>query len=101
MPFKIEKVVGAISKAMTSVNNGTTKDAKHIAKQVYKHLLERKKDIPNYVPNVEEIQDLVEQTLMKSEFLDVASGKEKSVELSPESNVGIEEGSALEDLLID
>jgi ribonucleoside-diphosphate reductase beta chain len=35
-------------------------------------LLTRKNEIPNYVPNVEEIQDLVEQTLMKSEFLDVA-----------------------------
>jgi ribonucleoside-diphosphate reductase beta chain len=35
-------------------------------------LLDRKNKIPNYVQNVEEIQDLAEQTLMKSEFLDVA-----------------------------
>ena len=34
--------------------------------------LNRKRDIPNYVPNVEEIQDLVEQNLMTSKFLNVA-----------------------------
>ena len=72
MPFQIEKVSEAILKAMQSVNNGETKDADHISNQVYEGLLERKRKIPNYIPNVEEIQDLVEQTLMKSEFLDVA-----------------------------
>ena len=72
MPFQIEKITDAISKAMISVKNGTLIDAKHISEQVYKSLLERKTQIPNYIPNVEEIQDLVEQTLMKSEFLDVA-----------------------------
>lgn len=72
MPFKIEKVTEAILKAMASVKNGNSKEAKNIAEQVYEALLERKNDIPNYIPNVEEIQDLVEQKLMKSEFLDVA-----------------------------
>ena len=72
MPFKIEKVTQAILKAMSSVKNGKSKDAKNIAEQVYEALLERKNNIPNYIPNVEEIQDLVEQKLMKSEFLDVA-----------------------------
>ena len=72
MPFKIEKITEAILKAMISVKNGTPKDAKVIAEQVYKALIERHKNIPKYVPNVEEIQDLVEQKLMKSEFLDVA-----------------------------
>tara|TARA_B100000214_G_scaffold123275_1_gene87376 strand:- start:5724 stop:6998 length:1275 start_codon:yes stop_codon:yes gene_type:complete len=72
MPFQIEKITEAIFKAMVSVKNGTSKDAKFIAKQVHESLLERKSNIQNYVPNVEEIQDLVEQKLMKSEFLDVA-----------------------------
>ena len=72
MPFQIKKIAGAILKAMDSVKNGTSKDAENIASQVYQNLLERQKSIPNYIPNVEEIQDLVEQTLMKSEFLDVA-----------------------------
>jgi len=71
-PFEIEKITDAILKAMLSVENGGPKDAEKIAKQVYVNLLERKEKIPHYVPNVEEIQDLVEQTLMQSEFLDVA-----------------------------
>ena len=72
MPFQIEKITEAILKAMTSVKNGSLEDARGIAEQVYSILLDRKTKIPNYIPNVEEIQDLVEQTLMKSEFLDVA-----------------------------
>tara|TARA_Y100001968_G_scaffold330813_1_gene383651 strand:- start:3930 stop:5213 length:1284 start_codon:yes stop_codon:yes gene_type:complete len=70
--FELEKITDAILKAMLSVNNGDVKDAEKISQDVYNTLLARKKDSPNYIPNVEEIQDLVEQTLMKSEFLDVA-----------------------------
>ena len=72
MVFRIEKITEAILKAMISVKNGSPQDAENVALQVLKILKERKIKIPNYVPNVEEIQDLVEQTLMKSEFLDVA-----------------------------
>ena len=71
-PFEIEKITDAILKAMMSVNIGEIKDAEEMARKVYDNLLERKKNIPHYVPNVEEIQDLVETTLMQSEFLDVA-----------------------------
>ena len=72
MVFRVEKITEAILKAMISVKNGSPQDAENIAQQVLKILKERKSKITNYVPNVEEIQDLVEQTLMKSEFLDVA-----------------------------
>ena len=72
MPFQIEKITEAVFKAMISVKNGEPKDAELIANQVNNVLLKRKLEIPNYVPNVEEIQDLVEQTLMQSRFLDVA-----------------------------
>ncbi|MAO01553.1 MAG: ribonucleotide reductase [Flavobacteriales bacterium] len=71
-PFQIEKISEAILKAMISVQNGNPNDAKNVAQQVYSDLLKRKRDIPNYVPNVEEIQDLVEQNLMTSKFLNVA-----------------------------
>ena len=54
------------------LKNGEPKDAELIADRVNNVLLKRKLEIPNYVPNVEEIQDLVEQTLMQSQFLDVA-----------------------------
>ena len=71
-PFEIQKITDAVLKAMISVKVGTLEDAEIIANKVQNKLLERKIDIPHYKPNVEEIQDLVEQTLMKSEFLDVA-----------------------------
>ncbi len=70
--FKIEKINEAVLKAMKSVKEGGEGDAEKISKQVCDVLLERKEKIPYYVPNVEEIQDLVEKTLMKSEFLEVA-----------------------------
>ena len=70
--FKIEKVTDAILKAMISVNKGDVKAAENISLEIYKTLINRKKNSPNYIPNVEEIQDLVEQQLMQSEFLDVA-----------------------------
>ena len=70
--FKLEKITDAILKAMISVDNGNLSDAEHIAAEVNKSLITRAIKIPNYTPNVEEIQDLVEKKLMQSEFLDVA-----------------------------
>ncbi|MBG15408.1 MAG: ribonucleotide reductase [Crocinitomicaceae bacterium] len=70
--FKPEKITNAILKAMLSVDNGELEDAEQITLNVEKALISRKESISNYVPNVEEIQDLVEQKLMQSEFLDVA-----------------------------
>ena len=70
--YKLEKITDAILKAMISVDNGSLSDAEHIAAEVNKSLIARAIKIPNYTPNVEEIQDLVEKKLMQSEFLDVA-----------------------------
>ncbi len=72
MPFDLNKITEAILKAMLSVNEGKISDAEKIAGAVFKTLTSRKNEIPNYIPNVEEIQDLVEQELMKSEFLGAA-----------------------------
>ena len=71
-PFELCKVTDAILKAMNSVDNGNKDDAERISFDVYATLLERKESISNYIPNVEELQDLVEQQLMKTKFLDVA-----------------------------
>jgi len=57
---------------MTAVENGQIHDAQSIADQVYGQLLERKNQVKDYVPTVEEVQDIVEQKLMLSEFKDVA-----------------------------
>ena len=70
--FEIEKITDAVLKAMISVNKGDVKVAEEISFEIYNTLLERKKESVNYVPNVEEIQDLVEEKLMQSQHLDVA-----------------------------
>ena len=71
-PFLIEKITEAILKAMQSAGEGSNDQAVDISKQVHSSLLLRKEKIPYYIPNVEEIQDLVEQTLMKSEYFTAA-----------------------------
>ena len=70
--YEQEKITQAILKAMKSVNNGEYEDAKRVSTSVYESLLERAEKIPYYVPNIEEIQDLVEQKLMTNEYFEVA-----------------------------
>ncbi len=70
--YEQEKITEAILKAMNSVNNGEYEDAKRVSLSVYESLLERAQKIPYYVPNIEEIQDLVEQKLMSNEYFEVA-----------------------------
>jgi len=70
--YEQEKITEAILKAMKSVNNGEYEDAKRVSLSVHESLLERAENIPYYVPNIEEIQDLVEQKLMTNEYFEVA-----------------------------
>tara|TARA_B100000401_G_scaffold390859_1_gene297326 strand:+ start:1104 stop:2378 length:1275 start_codon:yes stop_codon:yes gene_type:complete len=70
--YEQEKITEAILKAMKSANNGDYEDAKRVSLSVYESLLERAEKIPYYVPNIEEIQDLVEQKLMTNEYFEVA-----------------------------
>ena len=71
-PFILNKISNAVEKAMMSVGNGTKEDAKAISVKVLDELLARKAKVQNYIPTVEEVQDLVEVKLMDSQFLDVA-----------------------------
>ena len=71
-PFVLNKISNAIEKAMLSVGNGSKEDANGISVDVLQTLLDRKKTDHNYLPTVEEVQDLVEEKLMKSAFHDVA-----------------------------
>ena len=71
-PFKLDKVTSAILQAMISVGKDDEEEAVRIAAAVHAELINRKRKLKNYVPNIEEIQDIVEQTLMKSEHFDVA-----------------------------
>ncbi|MGB0897028.1 MAG: ribonucleotide-diphosphate reductase subunit beta [Flavobacteriaceae bacterium] len=70
--FVLNKITNAIEKAMISVGNGSRADAEMISENVLKTLLAHKENHVNYIPNVEQVQDIVEDTLMRSEFPNVA-----------------------------
>ncbi len=71
-PFKLDKIASAILQAMISVGKDDEEEAVRLAASVHAELLNRKHKLKNYLPNIEEIQDIVEQTLMKNEHFDVA-----------------------------
>ena len=71
-PFKLDKITSAILQAMISVGKDDEEEAVRLAASVHAELLNRKKMLKNYLPNIEEIQDIVEQALMKNEHFDVA-----------------------------
>ena len=71
-PFELSKITNAILKAMKAVNHGEATDAQLIANNVHDVLLARKNQDTDYLPTVEEVQDVVEDKLMESEFHDVA-----------------------------
>ena len=70
--FDLNKITDAVFNAMQSSGNGTKEDATNISLEVFEVLSERNGRIVNYIPSIEEIQDVVEQRLMQSQFLDVA-----------------------------
>jgi len=70
--FVLNKITNAIEKAMISVGNGTRVDAEKISQNVLDALLERKNNHVNYIPTVEQVQDIVEDSLMQSAFPNVA-----------------------------
>ena len=70
--FHLDKITGAINKAMHAVESGSKDSAQDVALSVYKTLLERKKKDKEYVPTIEEVQDVVETQLMESEFKEAA-----------------------------
>lgn len=70
--FKPEKITDAIEKAMLEVGHGDRYKAEGITKSVVKDLEKFKIEDERYIPNVESVQDIVENELMNSEFHDVA-----------------------------
>lgn len=70
--YDIQKIVKAIFNAMREVHSGTREDAEQVAERVHQELLQRAEMNPHYIPNIEEIQDIVEEALMVSSFRDVA-----------------------------
>ena len=71
-PFSLDKITGAIHKAMNAVGNGTQENAQDVALSVYQKLIGRKNNDQTYVPTIEEVQDIVENELMETKFKEVA-----------------------------
>lgn len=74
VPFDKKRIVRAIFRAMQSVNEGEIKDAEKVALKVLNALLDirKEKKVRIYVPNVETIQDIVENELIISGFIQTA-----------------------------
>ena len=70
--FHLAKVSNAIFKAMEAVGKGSKKEADVVAEKVNHSLQLLKKADVDFVPTVEQVQDIVEQRLMESNYLDVA-----------------------------
>ena len=73
VPFDQNKIVNAIARAMQAVGEGDPEsDAVKVAERVAKRLGE--KFPKEHVPNIEEIQDIVEQELILGDFAKTAKG---------------------------
>jgi ribonucleoside-diphosphate reductase beta chain len=70
--FHLDKITEAIQKAMIAVGAGTKQNAEDVTLSVYKTLLDRKNQDQDYVPTIEEVQDIVETQLMESKFKEAA-----------------------------
>ncbi|WP_432412526.1 ribonucleotide-diphosphate reductase subunit beta [Rasiella sp. SM2506] len=70
--FHLDKITAAVLKAMNAVKESEQEDAQNVAIAVYKVLLGRKENNTNYIPTIEEVQDIVETKLMECGFPDVA-----------------------------
>lgn len=67
--YDISKIENAIAKAMMSLGDGEIKDCKKMAKITELYLTEKFED---KIPSVEDIQDIVENVLMRNGYEDVA-----------------------------
>ncbi len=67
--FDQNKIANAILKALTAVNGGNRELAKNLSSKVVKFLEER---FEGKIPSVENVQDTVEEVLVKNGYADVA-----------------------------
>ncbi len=72
VPFDLEKITNAIVKGMNTMAEGSREDAELVAKNVLAELIRIKKKFKNFMPTVEGTQDLVEQELMRSDYVKTA-----------------------------
>jgi ribonucleoside-triphosphate reductase (thioredoxin) len=72
VPFDMEKITNAIFKGLTTMGEGASDDAELVAKNVVAELIRIKKKFKNFMPTVEGVQDVVEQELMRSDYVKTA-----------------------------
>ena len=70
--FNPQKITDAVSYAMVASEEGDIEAAKKITENVVEKLDVKTQSNPRYIPNVEEIQDMVENELMLTNFLKTA-----------------------------
>ncbi len=70
--FDVQKIIKAILGAMRDVGKGKREDAERVSELVFQELQQRSEMNPDYLPNIEEIQDIVEEALMVDGYRDVA-----------------------------
>jgi len=68
--FEKAKVIKAVQKALEATGEGTLKDAKKVTEKIIRLLNKNYKK--GYIPQIEEIQDLVERVLMILDFEETA-----------------------------
>ncbi|MFP4656730.1 MAG: ribonucleotide-diphosphate reductase subunit beta, partial [Candidatus Woesearchaeota archaeon] len=66
--FDKSKISAAVQKAMGASGEGSSDDATSIMEKVVKTLDDIKEKNPRYIPSIEDIQNIVEETLMESDF---------------------------------
>lgn len=104
VPFDFERIVTAINKAMKASQEGSEVEAKKVAYKVLSELMRISKKFKNFIPSVEDIQDIVEKKLMLSQFVNTAKNyilyrqertkiREQSMQVPEEVKIKIAESS--------
>ena len=94
VPFDLEKIVNAVAKGMNTVHEGSLDDARRVANQVFAEMLRIKRKFKNFLPTVEGTQDLVEQELMRADFVKTAKHyvlyREQRAKLRADARSGVD-----------
>ncbi len=70
--FDLERIANAIYKAMLAAGEGGDFEGSMVANKVFAELVRIVKKRPDFIPGVEEVQDLVEKELILSEYVKTA-----------------------------
>src|SRR3989338_8368551 len=92
--FELQKIVGAIERAMKASNEGSPDEAVVVAHKVAGEMMRIAKTYKNFLPTVEGCQDEVERQLMLSDY--VATAKNYILYRDERSNIRKEQGEVPE-----